>query len=206
MPVQFQHPRRHDRAPPRRCESDLSGQGEISLRQSAEQIRRGGRSQGRADELLFSNNSSIRVGVSLRSGTLQYLHISEYGQVCAHFPEKAREIRTGALTPCRPARSSLSKSTGEGQEGHYFDLCEAAKTMQRAARAAIVARLQVLLLPMVAGARIPVDPASVPIPETFQRLLRKLKETSAITLDARAAGLVRQKGGDPARRHEARVP
>src|SRR5258708_7821247 len=40
-------------------------------------------------ELLLANNSSIRVGVSLRSSTLQYLHISEYGKICAKFPHKA---------------------------------------------------------------------------------------------------------------------
>ena len=34
-----------------------------------------------ADELIFANNSSIRVSTSMRSGTLQYLHISEYGQL-----------------------------------------------------------------------------------------------------------------------------
>ena len=39
-----------------------------------------------ADELVFANNSSIRVSTSMRSGTLQYLHISEYGQLCAAFP------------------------------------------------------------------------------------------------------------------------
>jgi hypothetical protein len=50
-----------------------------------------------ADELVFANNSSIRVSTSMRSGTLQYLHISEYGQLCAKFPDKAREVRTGAL-------------------------------------------------------------------------------------------------------------
>src|SRR5215207_225947 len=50
-----------------------------------------------ADELMFSNNSSIRVGTSLRSGTLQYLHVSEYGKLCAKYPDKAREVRTGAL-------------------------------------------------------------------------------------------------------------
>ena len=49
-----------------------------------------------AQELLFSNNSSIRVGTSLRSGTLQLLHVSEYGKLCAKYPEKAREVRTGA--------------------------------------------------------------------------------------------------------------
>jgi hypothetical protein len=50
-----------------------------------------------ADELLFDNNSSIRVGTSMRSGTLQFLHIGEYGKLCAQFPDKAREVRTGAL-------------------------------------------------------------------------------------------------------------
>jgi hypothetical protein len=50
-----------------------------------------------ADELVFANNSSIRVSTSMRSGTLQYLHISEYGRLCAKFPDKAREVRTGAL-------------------------------------------------------------------------------------------------------------
>ena len=50
-----------------------------------------------SEELVLSNNSSIRVGTSLRSGTLQYLHISEYGKLCAQFADKAREVRTGAL-------------------------------------------------------------------------------------------------------------
>ena len=50
-----------------------------------------------ATELVLANNSSIRVGTSLRSGTLQYLHVSEYGKLCAKYPEKAREVRTGAL-------------------------------------------------------------------------------------------------------------
>jgi hypothetical protein len=62
-----------------------------------------------ADELVFGNNSSIRVSTSMRSGTLQYLHISEYGQVCARYPDKAREIRTGALNAVQ-----AGESTAEG--------------------------------------------------------------------------------------------
>ena len=45
-----------------------------------------------AQMLKFSNGSSIRVGTSLRSSTFQYLHISEFGKICAKYPEKAREI------------------------------------------------------------------------------------------------------------------
>src|SRR5262249_52774175 len=84
-----------------------------------------------ADELLFSNNSSIRVGVSMRSGTLQYLHISEYGVVCARFPEKAREIRTGALNTVQAGQVVFLESTAEGKEGHYYELCESAQSKQR---------------------------------------------------------------------------
>jgi hypothetical protein len=84
-----------------------------------------------ADELLLSNNSSIRVGTSLRSGTLQYLHISEYGKLCAQFPEKAREVRTGALNTVQAGQVVFIESTAEGQEGHFFDLCENARSKDR---------------------------------------------------------------------------
>jgi hypothetical protein len=84
-----------------------------------------------AEELLLSNNSSIRVGTSLRSGTLQYLHISEYGKLCAQFPEKAREVRSGALNTVHAGQVVFIESTAEGQEGHFFDLCEGARAKAR---------------------------------------------------------------------------
>ncbi len=42
--------------------------------------------------LRFSNGSQIRVGTSLRSGTYQYVHVSEFGKLCAKFPDKASEV------------------------------------------------------------------------------------------------------------------
>src|SRR6202790_5549735 len=81
-----------------------------------------------ATELLLANNSSIRVGVSLRSGTLQYLHVSEYGKICAKFPEKAREVRSGALNTVDKRGLVFIESTAEGQDGHFFELCQAART------------------------------------------------------------------------------
>lgn len=82
-------------------------------------------------ELLLSNNSSIRVGTSLRSGTLQILHISEYGKICAKFPDKAREVRTGALNTVHAGQMVFIESTAEGQEGHFFQLCEEARAKKR---------------------------------------------------------------------------
>jgi len=48
-------------------------------------------------EFVFSNGSSIAVSVSMRSATAQYLHISEFGKICAKYPEKAREIPVSSL-------------------------------------------------------------------------------------------------------------
>lgn len=84
-----------------------------------------------ADELVFGNNSSIRVSTSMRSGTLQYLHISEYGKLCAQFPEKAREVRTGALNTVQAGQVVFLESTAEGQEGHFYELCEGAQAKAR---------------------------------------------------------------------------
>jgi hypothetical protein len=81
-----------------------------------------------ATELLLGNNSGIRVGTSLRSGTLQYLHVSEYGKICAKFPEKAREVRSGALNTVDKNQIVFIESTAEGQDGHFFEICQSART------------------------------------------------------------------------------
>ncbi len=83
--------------------------------------------QDTTKSLKFSNGSSIRVGTSLRSGTFQRLHISEYGKLCAKYPEKAREVRTGAFNTVQSGQSITVESTAEGQAGHFFELCDKAQ-------------------------------------------------------------------------------
>lgn len=77
--------------------------------------------------LKFGNGSSIRVGTSLRSGTLQRLHISEYGKLCAKYPDKAREVKAGAFNTVQAGQSITVESTAEGHEGHFFELTQAAR-------------------------------------------------------------------------------
>ena len=76
-------------------------------------------------ELKLSNDSKIVVDVSLRSGTYNLLHISEYGKICAQHPERAREIRTGALNTvdASPENAIFIESTAEGKSGHFWELC-----------------------------------------------------------------------------------
>ena len=83
-----------------------------------------------ANMLKFSNGSSLRVGTSLRSSTFQYLHISEFGKICAKFPDKAQEIVTGSLNTIAPGQFIFIESTAEGKEGYFYDICKQAQTKQ----------------------------------------------------------------------------
>ena len=83
-----------------------------------------------AGELTFSNGSSIRVGTSLRSGTYQYLHISELGKIAARYPDKAEEIRTGSLNTVASGQFVFIESTAEGDYGDFYDMCQTAMHKQ----------------------------------------------------------------------------
>lgn len=72
--------------------------------------------------LRFAHNSTIRVATSARSGTLQRLHVSEFGKICAKYPQKAREIVTGAF-PATGKNPITIESTAEGQEGYFYQYC-----------------------------------------------------------------------------------
>ena len=79
-----------------------------------------------ADELLFSNNSSIRVATSVRGGTIHRLHVSEFGKICAKFPDKAQEVVTGSLPAVPLDGICIIESTAEGQEGKFYDMTKKA--------------------------------------------------------------------------------
>lgn len=85
-----------------------------------------------ARELKFSNGSTLQVGTSMRGSTLQYLHISEFGKICAHYPDKAREIITGSLNTLAAGQMVFIESTAEGREGYFFEMCREAIRLQEA--------------------------------------------------------------------------
>lgn len=83
-----------------------------------------------SNKLIFNNGSSFTVGTSLRSGTYQMLLVSEYGKVSAKYPEKAKEIKTGALNTVEVGQKIVVESTAEGKTGEFFDLCETARHLK----------------------------------------------------------------------------
>ena len=82
-----------------------------------------------ARELVFNNNSSLRVGTSMRGSTLKYLHVSEMGKIAAHYPDKAREIISGSLNAIGSNGYIFIESTAEGKEGYFYDLCKQSEAM-----------------------------------------------------------------------------
>lgn len=80
-----------------------------------------------ARKLSFNNGSVIYTGTSLRSGTLQKLLISEYGKISAKYPEKAKEIRTGALNTVEQGQQITVESTAEGKSGAFYELYDVAR-------------------------------------------------------------------------------
>lgn len=88
-----------------------------------------------ASELLFGhNNSSIRVATSMRSGTIHRLHISEFGKICAKYPDKAQEVVTGSI-PAVPLDGVLIiESTAEGREGEFYEITQRAIAVEQEGR------------------------------------------------------------------------
>ena len=82
--------------------------------------------------LRFSNGSQIRVGTSLRSGTYQYVHVSEFGKMCAKFPDKAAEVITGTLNTVAAGQFVFIESTAEGPFGEFYDMCRRSEDFTKA--------------------------------------------------------------------------
>lgn len=79
------------------------------------------------EEIRFSNGSSVRVGTSHRGGTLNILHVSEFDPIQKSFPEKAKEIVTGALNAVGVGNFVFIESTATGNDGYFQQYCMNAK-------------------------------------------------------------------------------
>jgi hypothetical protein len=66
--------------------------------------------------------SSITVSVSGRSGTYNYVHISEFAKMCVAFPKRALEVETGTF-PAVPFDGFIFiESTAEGMAGRFYEI------------------------------------------------------------------------------------
>jgi len=79
-----------------------------------------------ANELKLSNNSWLRVATSMRSSTLRALHVSEHGKMCAKYPLKAIELKSGTMPALHEGSYYFDESTADGGAGDYYDACQQA--------------------------------------------------------------------------------
>jgi len=145
-----------------------------------------------ATELMLGNNSSIRVGTSLRSGTLQYLHISEYGKICAKYPDKAREVRTGALNTVQAGQIVFMESTAEGQEGDFYETCDRAQAKARMGTKLTPLDWKFHFYPWWRSPEYAIAPAGVVVTDEFAKYFSKLVELGISLTDEQKAWYVKK--------------
>lgn len=136
----------------------------------------------RANKLSFANGSSIRVGTSLRSGTYNCLHISEFGKICARYPDKAREIVTGAFNTVHTGNYIFVESTAEGREGYFHDYCDEAEKRQQSGIKPNKLQFKLHFYAWWKCKEYVMDPDTVTIPRDPHEYFAELKDKHGIDL------------------------
>jgi len=140
-------------------------------------------SKDSTEEIEFSNGSSIRVGASLRSGTYQYLHISEYGKICARNPDKAKEIKTGALNTIHEGALAWIESTAEGQSGEFHDMTSDAQKKADAGKVLTPLEFKFHFFPWWKHPNYRMDPTHVIVTAEHEKYFADLRKKHGIELD-----------------------
>ena len=136
-----------------------------------------------AGKLKFSNGSSIRVRTSFRSGTLQRLHISEFGKICAKSPEKAKEIVTGAFQAIAKGQIVIIESTAEGKVGYFYEYCQDAIAKARRGEKLTEMDFKFHFFPWYQSPEYELDPEGVIISPLLEKYFNELKTNQGINLN-----------------------
>jgi len=78
-------------------------------------------------EIAWDTGSSIIAGKAIRGGTLQWLHISEWGPIAYEDPTRSEEIKTGALPAAEKGIIIVETTFKGGKGGHLYDLIKRAQ-------------------------------------------------------------------------------
>lgn len=133
---------------------------------------------------VFDNGSSIKVSTSYRGGTLQRLHVSEFGKICRQYPHKAQEIVTGAFEAVGLGNQITLESTAEGREGYFFDYCEAARQLQELGREPTEMDWQFHFFPWWEEPAYTLGPAGVVVPQRLNEYFEALEHKHGIQTTA----------------------
>jgi hypothetical protein len=138
-----------------------------------------------ARELKFAKGtrkSSIYVGTSLRSGTVQRLHISELGTIDQRYPAKSEEIKSGALNTVHKGQIVTIESTAKGQQGVFYDICKEALDNEKMDRGLTEMDYKVFFFPWYMSEEYALE-GDVVIPKEMQEYFRKIEVETGIKLE-----------------------
>lgn len=83
--------------------------------------------------LEWKNGSELIIGTTARGRTLSWLHVSEYGEICAKKPDQAKEIQSGAM-PAAEYGTIILESTAQGSDGDFTVKVMQAKAVEETGR------------------------------------------------------------------------
>lgn len=77
--------------------------------------------QDNAKVMAWPNGSTVAAGKTARGGTVQALHISEWGPIAHEDPKRSEEIKTGALPAAENALVFNESTFKGGKGGHFYE-------------------------------------------------------------------------------------
>lgn len=143
------------------------------------------RLRSNAREMKFANNSSVRVVTSARSGTVNFLHISEFGKICSKDPQKAREVVTGTLNAVAPGELVFIESTAEGREGAFYRMTQKSIKLMQLGKKLTEMDYKFHFFPWYQEPRYVLDPEYVVIDKIQRRYFDDLEGALDIKLSKR---------------------
>jgi hypothetical protein len=142
-----------------------------------------------AGVLELNNGSSVEVSTSHRGGTLNFLHVSEYGPMCAFYPLNAKEVASGALNTIKTGPSPtvgehgniiIIESTAHGASGDFHARCTQAQDFNRTVKRGEASLTEMdYRFTFFAWFQDPsnkIDPEGVPVTEAMERYFESIEE------------------------------
>lgn len=135
-------------------------------------------------ELTLKNGSTISVGTSMRGDTIHYLHVSEYGKICAKFPDRAEEIITGSFPAVPETGMIFIESTSEGRDGDFYKKATRAEALHNEGVKLSPMQFRFHFFPWHEAIEYTMDPAGIIISPKEHEYFDQLEAKIGRTIDA----------------------
>jgi hypothetical protein len=133
--------------------------------------------------LEFKRGGKVYVGTSTRSGTLQLLHVSEFGKICARYPDRADEIISGSFPSVHEGGMVFVESTAEGTGGRFYKMVDECMKADAEKRKRTIRDFKMHFYPWWAKESYRMDSDGVDTPPDLVKYFADLQKKHGIRLD-----------------------